>query len=160
MCLFNLCVSVHVYSFGPYSSPSPVFRVRMRIRMFLGLLNPDPSFNCTDPSFNCTDPSFNCTRIEIIYCKRAILPLSSSKILTPHPPLRPASVYPPPLLRGRTHSPGGEGDGGSIFWKTREIGCPLTVNNLSTIVRIRIHTKMSRIRNTASYKLVIRNCSF
>ncbi len=27
------------------------------------------------------------------HCKRAILFLSSSKILTPHPPLRPASVY-------------------------------------------------------------------
>jgi hypothetical protein len=60
----------------------------------------------------------------IFYCKRAILFLSSSKILTPHPPLRPASVYPPPLLWGRTDSPGGEGDGGSIFWKTREIGLP------------------------------------
>jgi hypothetical protein len=23
-----------------------------------------------------------------------------------------------------THSPGGEGDGGSIFWKTTEIGLP------------------------------------
>ncbi len=50
----------------------------------------------------------------IFYCKRAILFLSSSKILTHHPPLRP----------GRTDSPGGEGDGGSIFWKTREIGLP------------------------------------
>jgi hypothetical protein len=60
----------------------------------------------------------------IFYCKRAILFLSSSKILTPHPPLRPASVYEysPPLLRGRTDSPGGEGDGGSNFSKTREIG--------------------------------------
>ncbi len=48
----------------------------------------------------------------IFYCKRAILFLSSSKILIPHPPLRPASVYPPPLLRGRTDSPGGEGGGG------------------------------------------------
>jgi hypothetical protein len=28
----------------------------------------------------------------IFYCKRAILFLSSSKILTPHPPTRPASV--------------------------------------------------------------------
>ncbi len=61
----------------------------------------------------------------IIYCKRAILFLSSSKILTPHPPIRPASVYPLPLLgEGRTDSPGGEGDGGAIFWKTREIGLP------------------------------------
>ncbi len=31
------------------------------------------------------------------------------------------------------HSPGGEGDGGSIFWKTREIGLPSYSNNLSTI---------------------------
>ncbi len=39
--------------------------------------------------------------VERLYCKRpAILCLASSKIFTPHPPLRPASVYPPPLLRG------------------------------------------------------------
>jgi hypothetical protein len=35
----------------------------------------------------------NSPRREIIYCKSAILSLSSSKILTTHPPLRPASVY-------------------------------------------------------------------
>ncbi len=41
------------------------------------------------------------TTTEYIFdCKRAILFLSSSKIFTPHPPLRPASVYPLPLLRG------------------------------------------------------------
>jgi hypothetical protein len=33
---------------------------------------------------------------------------------------------------GRTHSPGGEGGGGSIFWKTRDIGLPSYSNNLST----------------------------
>ncbi len=37
-------------------------------------------------------------------------------------------VLPPQQRRGGTHlgthSPGGEGDGGSIFWKTREIGLP------------------------------------
>jgi hypothetical protein len=32
---------------------------------------------------------------------------------------------------GRTDSPGGEGDVGSIFWKTREIGLP-SYNDLST----------------------------
>ncbi len=47
------------------------------------------------------------------YCKRQILCLASSKILTPHPPQRPASVNHPPLVRG-------EGGGGSIFWKTRD----------------------------------------
>jgi hypothetical protein len=36
----------------------------------------------------------------------------------PPPPNRLASVYPPPLVRGRTHSLGEEGGGGSIFWKT------------------------------------------
>ncbi len=38
----------------------------------------------------------------------------------------PPSVLCTPRLccRGRTDSPGGEGDGGSIFWKTREIGLP------------------------------------
>jgi hypothetical protein len=33
---------------------------------------------------------------------------------------------------GRTDSPGGEGDGRSIFWKTREIGLP-SYNDLSTV---------------------------
>ncbi len=60
----------------------------------------------------------------IFYCRRAILFLSSSKILTPHPPLRPASLSSPATKAGGTYSPGGEGDGGSIFWKTREIGLP------------------------------------
>jgi hypothetical protein len=60
----------------------------------------------------------------IFYCKRAMLFLLSSKILTPHPPLRPASLSSPATKAGGTHSPGGEGDGGSTFWKTREIGLP------------------------------------
>ncbi len=46
--------------------------------------------------------------------------LWSSEILTPHPPLQPASVSSPRTKGGGTHSPGGEG--GSIFWKTRAIG--------------------------------------
>jgi hypothetical protein len=63
-------------------------------------------------------------RREIIYSKMAILSLSSSKILTPRPPLRLASVSSPPTKAGGTHSLGGEGGGGSIFWKTSEIGLP------------------------------------
>ncbi len=43
----------------------------------------------------------------IFYCKRAILFLSSSKILTPHPTLRPASLSSP-----RNTLPGGEGGWG------------------------------------------------
>ncbi len=38
--------------------------------------------------------------VERSYCMRPILCLTSSKILTPHPPHCPASVYPPPLVRG------------------------------------------------------------
>ncbi len=56
------------------------------------------------------------------YCKRPILWLASSKILTP-PPLpthRPDSVYPRLWCGGRTHTLGGEGGGGSIFWKTSD----------------------------------------
>jgi len=48
----------------------------------------------------------------IFYCKRAILFLSSSKILTPSPS-PPGECVPPRLCcGGRTDSPGGEGDGG------------------------------------------------
>jgi hypothetical protein len=59
------------------------------------------------------------------YCKRAIL--------SPYPPPHsPASVYPPPPPNkgGGTHLPGGEG-GGSIFWKTRDIGLPSYSNDHS-----------------------------
>ncbi len=63
--------------------------------------------------------------VEGLNCKRPIQCLASSKILTPPPPHRPASVllgftvYPPGLwCGGRTHSLGGEGGEGSIFCKT------------------------------------------
>jgi hypothetical protein len=52
--------------------------------------------------------------------------------IDPHP-LSARRVCPPPATKaGGTHSPGGEGDGGSIFWKTRDIGLPSYSNNLST----------------------------
>jgi hypothetical protein len=39
--------------------------------------------------------------------------------IDPHPPHRPASVYPPPLVRGEDTLAGWRGGGGgSIFWKT------------------------------------------
>jgi hypothetical protein len=41
--------------------------------------------------------------------------------IDPPPPSPPGEcVYPPPLVRGRTHSLVGEGGGGSIFWKTSD----------------------------------------
>jgi hypothetical protein len=40
----------------------------------------------------------------------------------PPPSLHLASVSSPRTKGGGTHSPGGEGGGGSIFWKTPDIG--------------------------------------
>ncbi len=57
------------------------------------------------------------------HCKRAILFLSSSKILTPMGPipLSARRVCPPPRNKGGggTHSPGGEGDGGGDQYSGR-----------------------------------------
>jgi hypothetical protein len=52
--------------------------------------------------------------------------------IDPPPPSPPGECV-PLLGGGRTHSPGGEGAGGSIFWKTRDIGLPSYSNNLSTV---------------------------
>jgi hypothetical protein len=56
--------------------------------------------------------------------------------IDPPSPSPPASVWCTPRLccGGRTDSPGGEGDGagGSIVWKAREIGLP-SYNDLSTV---------------------------
>ncbi len=47
----------------------------------------------------------------------------------PHPPLRPASVYPPPLLRagGRQTRRAERGVGGQYFGRRETQDCPLTV---------------------------------
>ncbi len=66
--------------------------------------------------------------------------------IDPLPPHRPASVYlPPPCLwcGGRTHSLGGEGGGGSIFWKTPDTA--LYSTDVSTLwVRALNKNKLSR----------------
>jgi hypothetical protein len=50
-------------------------------------------------------------------------------------PLSARRVWNPRLCwgGGHMHSPGREGGGGSIFWKTRDIGLPSYSNNLSTV---------------------------
>ena len=66
------------------------------------------------------------SRRERLYCKRPILCLVSSKILTPHPPHRPAIVYPPPpclWCGGKTHSLGGKGVGGHDFGRRQALLC-------------------------------------
>ncbi len=44
---------------------------------------------------------------------------------------------------GRTHSPGGEGGGESIFWKTIDIGLPYYSNNLSTVIILKGVVRLS-----------------
>jgi hypothetical protein len=56
--------------------------------------------------------------VEGLYCKRPIQCLASSELLTPHPPHGPASVYPPPLVRGEDTLAGWRGGGGSLVRKT------------------------------------------
>jgi hypothetical protein len=49
-------------------------------------------------------------------------------------PSPPGACVPPAfVVGGRTYSPGGEGGGGSIFRKTRDIGLPSFSNNLTTL---------------------------
>ncbi len=55
--------------------------------------------------------------VEGLNCKRPVQCLASSRILTPHPLTARRVCTPPPLVRGSTHTLGGEGGGGSIFWK-------------------------------------------
>jgi hypothetical protein len=53
--------------------------------------------------------------------------------IDPPSPHRPASVYPPPLVRGEDTLAGWRGDGGSIFWKTP--GTALYSTYVSTLWR-------------------------
>ncbi len=63
---------------------------------------------------------------KYLHMQNTELCLASSKILTPTPPhpLSTQRVCPPPAPKegGGTHQPGSEGGGGSIFWKTTDIG--------------------------------------
>ena len=72
-------------------------------------------------------------------CRREIITVRGQSYVLrlpkywPPTPLSERRVCTPRLCcGGRTHSPGGEGGGGSIFWKTRYIGLPSYSNNLST----------------------------
>jgi hypothetical protein len=63
--------------------------------------------------------------VERLYCKRPILWLASSKTLTPPPRHRPASVYPPRLVRGENTLAGGRGGGGQYFGRRQTLRCTL-----------------------------------
>jgi hypothetical protein len=64
-------------------------------------------------------------------CKRPILWLASSKILTPPPLTAGECVLPPPLVRGEDTLAGWRGGWGSIFWKMP--GTALYSTYLSTL---------------------------
>jgi hypothetical protein len=69
------------------------------------------------------------TTVERLYCKRPILCLASSQILTPHPPHRPASVYPPAFGAGGGHTRWLErGVGGQYFGRRQTQLCTLYVH--------------------------------
>jgi hypothetical protein len=61
-----------------------------------------------------------------------VLRLPKYSIDPPLPSPPGECVLPPTTKAGGTHSPGGEGGGGSIFWKTKDIGLASYSNNLST----------------------------
>jgi hypothetical protein len=64
--------------------------------------------------------------------------------IDPPPPLPLASVSSPPTKAGGTHSPSGEGGGGSIFWKTRDKGLPSYSNNISMLVPMSLPLSLYR----------------
>ncbi len=64
----------------------------------------------------------------IFYCKRAILFLSSSKILTPPSPSLPGECVPPAFVAGGEQTRRAErGMGGQYFGRREKYDCPLTV---------------------------------
>jgi hypothetical protein len=52
--------------------------------------------------------------------------------IDPPPPSPPVECVPPAFVGGKDTIARGRGGGGSIFWKTRDIGVPSYSNNLST----------------------------
>ncbi len=117
LCYFHLCY------------PSDVWGIQLHKEHFLentycqqqGCYFPVPDYR---DEWRITSSFFISCRSQSTYFTVRGQSYFSRLILTPHPPLRPASLSSPRNKGGGTHSPGGEGEGGSIFWKTIEIGLP------------------------------------
>jgi hypothetical protein len=74
----------------------------------------------------------------------------------PPTPLSTRRVCPPPAPKaGGTHSLGGEGGWGSIFWKTQDIGLASYSNNLSTNIIIFVLETWSHGRHTPTMYLPV-----
>ncbi len=105
-------------------SESPISRILQNRCTCLGCVPPSISQELSGAG---TEQIRQCSSQRDYYCKRAILCLSSSKILTPHPLFRPVSVSPPPPPT-KVHSRRAErGVGGQYFGRTETQDCPLTV---------------------------------
>ncbi len=59
---------------------------------------------------------------------------------------------PPPSPPGGTHSPGGLGGGGSIFWKTINIGLPSYSNNISTLEKVGLEVNKCAIHSVGAIR--------
>ncbi len=100
-----------------------------------------PRRMCTGPRFRrlCWPPAWRSRSVERLLLSEGnpmSLVFQNPKYWPPCP-LTARRVCPPRLCwGGRTHSPGGEGGWGSIFWKTRYIGLTSYSNNLSTSRRV------------------------
>ncbi len=88
-------------------------------------------FLCNDKTMTSTDVVFvsvcMLTTEYIFYCKRAIIFLSSSKILTPPSPSPPSQCVLPPHQRRGVHTRRKRGGGGQYFGRRQPLDLPLTV---------------------------------
>jgi hypothetical protein len=91
-----------------------------------------------------------CQASRDYYCKRPILCLASSKILTSHPPLRPASVYPPPLLRGEDTLATGRGGWGVNILEDARHSSVLYLYRILFVARVLYETRPELILSPSS----------
>jgi hypothetical protein len=75
--------------------------------------------------------------------------------IDPIPPLRPVCVYPRLCCGGRTHSPGGEGGWGSIFWKTQDTALYSTYIESSLLLTNGSGSPTAQPNHSARYLTII-----
>ncbi len=96
------------------------------------------------------------SRSQRDHCKRAILFLSSSKILTPIPNSPPGECVPPAFVAGGGQTRQAErGMGGQYFGRREKQDCPLTMIYLSTVqifMKFKKYTHIFRPLTFKNYK--------
>jgi hypothetical protein len=96
--------------------------------------------------------------VELLNCRRQILCLASSKILTPHLHHRPASVYPRAFGAGGDTLAGWRGGGGSIFWKTPDTCSVLYIRKYFVLLHNSLSKSVTSYFDKTKSYLVIRYC--